>query len=1041
MRGEALAPVRVVLATLFGVLTWLVQADSPVPMRIGLPGSNGWAHVEWPLQVPGRVFTLSASSNLQTWIPIATLHDGPVNFLDPATPEFRERFYRVAVAAKGPTDDWKNQVAFPADPFCWGDSATEAKQVRWIKFAILTAEPYRVYYQNSKSYLFHYDFARARLTLFAGMSREEFDAVSLHPTNQEAVLGALLYPPGETTAEYGIQFVGLEPYPRESVVRLFELVKSTVMAPAGTQVFYMPAFEQLAGAQNERVFLESKGVRVDSVDRWATADSCYALGWALGRLRFVPGTEIDAAYSDGRLGPTDILLTDGVPAEVPFVAGIIALRPSTPNSHVAILAKSHGLPFVYLANASERERVRGWDGKEVLLRVWGPAGNYQTQVLRIDEDLDPALRAEILALKAPSAISIVPKASFGAWSAPVDGLVPSDIKFFGGKAANFGVLRREIPDHSPPAIAFSFDLWDEFLDQVMPSGKTLRTEIDERLSRYSYPPNVAALRADLAAIRDTITRSAQFTPAQEAAILDAVSVFPSGRKIRFRSSTNVEDSQRFSGAGLYDSYSGCPADDQDDDTAGPSRCDPTERNERGVFRAMKKVYASFYNENAFLERRRLQVDETEVGMAILVHVSTPDEIELANGVATLRVSRNTLQGELVTQAGAVSVTNPDGAAQPEVMSVSRFGFGTFLDVSQRSSLVPLGGYVMTWDSEYRALVELLAKAAAGYQAAVTAKPDFTLDFEYKKIAPGTLSVKQVREVPAPETGRTLSTYLLNEPGVYTVFQGEFGDVFGNHRLKSRWSLASRNLRLVPGELTSSFYTNASVEYLAGAELAILTNGMSAWPGATYSFDGNSTRDTWSPSDGTLHRTFTLQTALTLQVTSPDSPVLSLGNLVKTVSVRYAQPQPRMDEMNRPALATNEMVRLWQAPEVTRESLLQSRTLKAGSAQIDTTFYWPKPPGGFTAGYTAPLQSWVETRITGFTSQPIVLKGYYSQTYRPAHHNFAESFIFEPQLEPGLPQACLDELSAANIRLIYVYASGGQSELWVLGSDDTFRRVP
>ncbi|NIP95546.1 MAG: hypothetical protein GWO24_19720, partial [Akkermansiaceae bacterium] len=67
------------------------------------------------------------------------------------------------------------------------------------------------------------------------------------------------------------------------------------------------------------------------------------------------------------------------------------------------------------------------------------------------------------------------------------------------------------------------------------------------------------------------------------------------------------------------------ADDTDGDEIGPSHCDPSKDNERGVFRAMRKVYASFYNLNAFIERLRHGVDESQVGMAILVHYSFPDE--------------------------------------------------------------------------------------------------------------------------------------------------------------------------------------------------------------------------------------------------------------------------------------------------------------------------------------------------------------------------------------------------------------------------------
>ena len=60
-----------------------------------------------------------------------------------------------------------------------------------------------------------------------------------------------------------------------------------------------------------------------------------------------------------------------------------------------------------------------------------------------------------------------------------------------------------------------------------------------------------------------------------------------------------------------------------------------------------------------------------------------------------------------------------------------------------------------------------------------------------------------------------------------------------------------------------------------------------------------------------------------------------------------------------------------------------------------------------------------TTISGLTTSPISLTGDYSQSYRPEHHNFGENFIFEPALEPGIPQQQLDELAALGVRVIYV----------------------
>ena len=72
-----------------------------------------------------------------------------------------------------------------------------------------------------------------------------------------------------------------------------------------------------------------------------------------------------------------------------------------------------------------------------------------------------------------------------------------------------------------------------------------------------------------------------------------------------------------------------------------------------------------------------------------------------------------------------------------------------------------------------------------------------------------------------------------------------------------------------------------------------------------------------------------------------------------------------------------------------------------------------------------------TTITGLTTSPIVLTGYYSQTYRPQHHNFSNDYIFDPWLEPGISATTLNELQAANIRLLFISSS---TEIWVLTLD-------
>jgi hypothetical protein len=75
-----------------------------------------------------------------------------------------------------------------------------------------------------------------------------------------------------------------------------------------------------------------------------------------------------------------------------------------------------------------------------------------------------------------------------------------------------------------------------------------------------------------------------------------------------------------------------------------------------------------------------------------------------------------------------------------------------------------------------------------------------------------------------------------------------------------------------------------------------------------------------------------------------------------------------------------------------------------------------------------------------TADPIVLKGYYSQTYTPEHHNRTEYFLFEPRLEPGIAPAILAELRVLNVRFIHVIVDndpegGDQSQIATYGFEE------
>lgn len=952
-----------------------------------------------------------------------------------------------------PAADWRTTLDVPNDQFFFAD-AYSADQPRWVKFTIMLCDPGTVYFHNGFAHRFHYDFARARLSPFSTMSRQQFDDVTLHAANQQAVLGAVLIPGFDLFGghsyrrEYAIQLVRRDAYTREQVRDYFNLVKSKLTNQTEVPSFYFPTFEQQASVESHRAWLSSQGIEVASPDRWITRNTCYANGWAIGTLKFFPGDQVGDAYRAGTLRPGDILITDGVAAEIPPVAGIITTAPATPNSHVAILSQTWGIPFMYLAE-QDAAAAMALVGRRVIIRSYQV--NYVCQADFADAAaLAPEVVNDLLTMKQIPPLNYAPMQPLpgNAYTFGVDGLTPADTARVGGKAANYGVLRRTIPDNARPAMAIGFRLWQEFLDQTIIGGVTLRQQIASQLAPHTaWPPaDPAAMSAALASVRSHFTNTTltRFTPAQEAAIIAALQSpaygFDPEVKIRFRSSTNVEDTATFSGAGLYDSFSGCLADDLDGDTVGPSICEPEESNERGVFRAIRKVFASFYNDNAYQARIRHGVNEHEVGMAMLVHHSFPDPTEVANGVAVYEFTPGpggtggggTLT--IVSQVGATSVTNPEDGSTPEEVSIYVAGFGMYPELRRGSSLTILGQFVMGFPQEYESLAQFLTQVARRYALENQLTSRFVLDFEFKKTtvggAGGPLEIKQVRPLPQSSTARSITPVLVNRPAKFCLFQGENSEPFALHRLKTELLLSTDSERLSPANIAGGLLSAAMLKHHADCRIRTLTGPPAAWPSAQWTVaEQNGTwtaTQRWRIADVDNPRTYTLTIEGIPPLVSPSqSPVVwmsdlgAFGRQKLRLRADYDRPVPQVDWAGQIVMTTVDDVPLCLCPDPA--GLRVDRLIGDGGILIETSFDWV--PGGAAAGYTFDLASWHQTTITGLIPRPIVLRSWWSQTYRPGHHNFTEDFIFDPRLEPGMPPAILHELAQRNIAYLLVRGVG------------------
>ncbi|HLU67540.1 MAG TPA: PEP/pyruvate-binding domain-containing protein, partial [Kofleriaceae bacterium] len=307
-----------------------------------------------------------------------------------------------------------------------------------------------------------------------------------------------------------------------------------------------------------------------------------------------------------------------------------------------------------------------------------------------------------------------------------------DARAIGAKAANLAELAKVQVGGAPiatPDDPFAVPFWF-YQRHLEDSG--LEAEVD-RLLEDAPSLSPEELSERLFALRWAIFRAPMPAGMRDLIAAEARARWGDAARVRFRSSTNVEDLPDFSGAGLYTSASADLA-----------------LGDQEVEQAVKVVWASAWNLQAFVERDFYRVDHRRVMMGVLVHPAMPDE--LANGVAVTinEFAANRPAFYINAQLGEVSVTNPTGLAVPEQILYYIWYEEPEYEVITRSSLVaaapgwPAYPAVLS-EEELDRLASYLSAAHAHFAArAGGGGPDFALDVEWK-LAPGhVVMLKQAR---------------------------------------------------------------------------------------------------------------------------------------------------------------------------------------------------------------------------------------------------------------------------------------------------------
>jgi len=499
----------------------------------------------------------------------------------------------------------------------------------------------------------------------------------------------------------------------------------------------------------------------------------YNPGIAAGIVHVMPET-----WSQSDVKPDELVVLPRVPDDIPPTRAIISAVPQTALAHVNLLAKSRGTPNVHIGGILQWGQLANWayyrtpivieaTGDEANGAVrWQPitTADYNTYKSLISIPIRHVTQVADLA-SAPYTVVLTEGGT-----ADMADLVP----LTGGKCAGFlsflDVDGMETPDEPlcitirayAEHVAEFVGWWDAMIEHPAFKGnaqaRLLLLEGREGFAEATagdpaaeawrvvfeaeHAGDVLGLVLGRGGVKKMI-RNKPIAPATLATLRAALQArfgfLAPTQGLRFRSSATAEDVIGFNGAGLHDSNTGF---------FDPSVARDPDDRDKTIQWAIKKTWASYWNYNAFEERRAGDIKHLEGNMALAVHARFDDDKELANAVAThyyttyTEVPRHRFV--LNIQAGPTAVTNPGGSlARAEIDEVTQVGDeAPVVRRVQRSDLVDACTWLVSEDEllglfeRSKAHTVIWLDAENARRPATERNRTLVLDMELKRVDAG-----------------------------------------------------------------------------------------------------------------------------------------------------------------------------------------------------------------------------------------------------------------------------------------------------------------
>ncbi|MBK7860562.1 MAG: hypothetical protein IPJ65_18575 [Archangiaceae bacterium] len=653
-----------------------------------------------------------------------------------------------AIQLGTPTSSVVNVITSRADFDQMADMATGAGAAGQPEVKFLLDRKTGQTYFIPKQYKYHYDFATKVLGVresVAAFNREAY----LDP-NRRYVAGTVTAYDHFVDSNGKKGTLGLSFWSTD-IVRAPLLIETYKQIANGLPFATSPVVYRPGGETQEKLLLKD-----NSADKKALARAKIPIlsntelskgfdftalnpGVSFGTLRVIHGNGANEPSPTRR---EVAIYADEMPADLPPVAGVATPKPQTYLSHDALKARQDDTPYAYARDILKDPKVTALVGKLVRFEVTS-AGYQMRQASKAEAD------AYFESIRPKTTQVLKPDLSVKN-ATTLDKLSFAGARAYGTKSSNVAELyqlyksgKLNVSGPGEPKIATpdGFAAPASWFDTYMKTGKyDSKTTFSQRLTQLQAMPEFkndsvrrAALLADLQEHMEDAEMPAGLKAQMEKLAKDFHAKFPD-RDMRIRSSSDSEDLQGFSGAGLFDSFTFRFAD--------------ANRPDRSVSDRFQKVFASVFNERAYAEFDFYRIDPHTVAMAELVMPNDDDEI--ANGV--VRWGGAIPGWDTITvnaQVGESLVTNPEGGAVPDSIVMGNYGFNGEAEIqyeqTSNQKLPPGRKHVLT-DGELNALFKAM-KVVQTHFAKLYGKendPNFSIECEFKIQKDGTLLIKQAR---------------------------------------------------------------------------------------------------------------------------------------------------------------------------------------------------------------------------------------------------------------------------------------------------------